>query len=301
MKRMAPTPRTIIYPLVPDPEVWDQQDGAEKRPVFYPVSLMAEGDDKSAFLLNAQPRTSCHRISLIFLDSGLCQNDATRAFQHLKGAGIPPSSCEMLGDKGSSPSPSGRGARAEGLSTAPSAQRGAALIIGLLFLLVVILVSISGIQTVALEEKMAGAAYDRNLAFQAAESALRAGEAVALAQSNLDNAGFPPAYNDANDNCPGNSAIIDNCNNNGLCPTPDKDCAPRWKVAGFNKWADATGLNLGSLAGAAPQYFIEFLGGPFACVKGGQIDSACYRYRITARSNPATDRSTVILQSVYIW
>ncbi|QIK36824.1 pilus assembly protein [Caldichromatium japonicum] len=183
-------------------------------------------------------------------------------------------------------------------------QAGAALILTLLFLVLIILVAISGIQTVALEERMAGASSDRNLAFQAAEAALRVGESVAEAESeaNPPNSGFPNNgnYNDASDQCPGNSVIIDNCNANGLCPVPDKDCLPRWQVAGFNKWKTVDGISLGALAGNAPQYFIEYLGGNFNCYDGDASDPKnCYRYRITARSNPATGRATVVLQSIY--
>ncbi|WP_217126716.1 pilus assembly PilX family protein [Hydrogenophilus thiooxidans] len=177
-------------------------------------------------------------------------------------------------------------------------EQGVALIVALVLLVVVTLLGVSGVQNVALEEKMAAAAFDRNLALQAAEAALRMGEAVAEAQSKTvpPNSGFP-SYTDANNTCPASPSAINNCVN-GLCPTPDKDCNERWKVPNFTGWVDAP-VNLGSLAGT-PQYFIEYLGNTFPCTDGGPSDPKnCKRYRITARSNPGTERATVMLQSIY--
>ena len=144
---------------------------------------------------------------------------------------------------------------------------------------------------------MAGNGYDRQLALQAAEVALRIGEGVAETQSKLapPNSGFP-AYSDADDNCP--TGAINNCTS-GLCPAPDKDCAPRWEAASFTGWANAS-VSLGTLAGTAPQYFVEFLGGTFPCHPGSTPDPMnCKRYRVTARSNPGTGRAAVVLQSIY--
>lgn len=62
-------------------------------------------------------------------------------------------------------------------------QHGSALIVGLVVLLVLTVISTTGMQTTALEEKMAGNARSRDLAFQAAESALRAGEAMLKSQA----------------------------------------------------------------------------------------------------------------------
>jgi type IV pilus assembly protein PilX len=56
-------------------------------------------------------------------------------------------------------------------------QSGAVLIISLIMLLLLTIIGASSIQTTSLEEKMAGNLRNANLAFQAAESALRAGEA----------------------------------------------------------------------------------------------------------------------------
>ena len=55
-------------------------------------------------------------------------------------------------------------------------QKGVALFISLVFLLLMTLVGVTAIQTTTLQERMAGNTADRNLAFQASESALRVGE-----------------------------------------------------------------------------------------------------------------------------
>ncbi len=179
------------------------------------------------------------------------------------------------------------------LKASRAAQRGAALFVSLMMLLLVTLIGVAGVRMVSLEEKMAGNSYDRNLAFQAAEAALR--EAEKYAEDNKPT----PAYADAGNTCPSDlDDAINNCTT-GVCPTPDKDCAARWEIAGFTGWVSAT-TSLGTLAGTAPQYFIEYLGDTFNCTDGGGTDPKnCKRYRVTARSNPGTGRATVVLQSVY--
>jgi len=60
-------------------------------------------------------------------------------------------------------------------STQAHAQRGAALIVALIFLIIMTILGISGIQTSTMETRMAGNSADRNRAFQASEFALQAG------------------------------------------------------------------------------------------------------------------------------
>ena len=56
-------------------------------------------------------------------------------------------------------------------------QNGAALVTGLIFLVILTLLGVTAMQTSIMEERMAGNARDRNIAFQAAEAALRNAEA----------------------------------------------------------------------------------------------------------------------------
>lgn len=58
----------------------------------------------------------------------------------------------------------------------PDRQHGAALIIGLIMLLILTLLGVTAISNVTLQERMSGSLMDRNLAFQAAEMALRRAE-----------------------------------------------------------------------------------------------------------------------------
>lgn len=190
-----------------------------------------------------------------------------------------------------------------------SRQRGVALAVSLILLVVITLLGLSSVRTIVLEEKMAANSYDRSLAFQSAEAGLRAGEGVAEVQSKLGNPnqGFP-AYADADNTCAANA--INNCLA-GLCSTPDKDCPARWTSSNFN-WnnsaAEATGLNMNAIAGTAPRYFVEYLGNRFpcnpddenACSGGpGSVGCNCMRYRVTSRANPGQGRATVTLQTIY--
>jgi type IV pilus assembly protein PilX len=57
-------------------------------------------------------------------------------------------------------------------------QKGAVLVIGLIILVVLTLLGIQGMRTNVAQERMASNMRERNVAFQAAESALRVGEAT---------------------------------------------------------------------------------------------------------------------------
>ena len=57
-------------------------------------------------------------------------------------------------------------------------QQGAALAVGLLILLVITMVGVSAMRNTTLQEKMTGNLRDENLSFQAAETALNAGEVI---------------------------------------------------------------------------------------------------------------------------
>ncbi|WGK89803.1 pilus assembly PilX family protein [Pseudomonas migulae] len=58
------------------------------------------------------------------------------------------------------------------------AQRGMALLVSLVFLLLLTLIGISSMQNATLQEKMAGSVTLRNQSFQIAEAALRIGESA---------------------------------------------------------------------------------------------------------------------------
>lgn len=191
----------------------------------------------------------------------------------------------------------------------PRRERGAALIISLILLVLITLVGVASLRNVVLEERMSANYYDRSLAFQAAEAGLRAGEAVAEAQAAATPKhaqaialGYPADATQCSSTCSG-----------GLCSPPGEPpsagppateatfhCEGRWNMATFTGWVEATGVTLTSQAGGKPQYFVEYLGNTFPCNPNDAASPKnCARYRVTARSQAGADRAEVILQSVY--
>ncbi|QIM51343.1 pilus assembly protein [Hydrogenophaga crocea] len=167
----------------------------------------------------------------------------------------------------------------------PSAQRGVALVIALVLLVLMTLLGLTSMRGVALEERMTGNTYDRSLSFQAAESALR--EAEALVEANRPT---PAAL----------AACV-----NGICGSPNPADLERWLDPAFPSppnpggWQAATQVSNGPIS-LTPQYIVEYLGDTFPCQPGNPASTNdCKRYRITARSAPGGDRSVVMLQSVF--
>ncbi|WP_261843467.1 pilus assembly PilX family protein [Aliamphritea ceti] len=68
-------------------------------------------------------------------------------------------------------------------------ERGATLIVALIFLLIIVVVSMNGIQTTVMEERMASNTRQRNLAFQSAETGLREAEKFINNLTNIDDFG----------------------------------------------------------------------------------------------------------------
>jgi type IV pilus assembly protein PilX len=66
------------------------------------------------------------------------------------------------------------------IHTPKARQRGAALILALIFLLLMTMLSTSSMRTATMQERMAGNTRDLNLGFQSAEAALRVAEAWLL-------------------------------------------------------------------------------------------------------------------------
>jgi len=180
-------------------------------------------------------------------------------------------------------------------------ERGVVLLVALVMLLLVTVLGLASVRMLTLEERMAANSFDRNLAFQAAESALREGEALAelqLQAANGPNAGIPSL-----------AMVCNNLNNGacagGLCSPPHGDCtAARWEDSAFAGWRNASAAS-SPLAAGRPQFFVEHLGSTFPCDPQNPTQGpTCARYRITARSHdpaaPATQgRANVVLQSIY--
>lgn len=69
-------------------------------------------------------------------------------------------------------------------------EKGVVLVMGLILLIMVMMLGVAAIRTITLQERLAGASVDYNNAFQAAETALRAGEAAIRAAAATDIAHF---------------------------------------------------------------------------------------------------------------
>lgn len=156
-------------------------------------------------------------------------------------------------------------------------ESGAVLVISLITLLLLTLIGLTGTQVTGLEEKMAGNMVDRNLAFQAAESSLRAGENF-LTQATL------PDFTATGTN--GLYSIT------GTPPDKDDD----WST--FNTVTYA--VSLGHVK-ASPEYVIQRM--PNVGGSGESLEAGTYTesemYRITARGVGGTSTAVVVVQSTY--
>jgi type IV pilus assembly protein PilX len=162
-------------------------------------------------------------------------------------------------------------------------QKGAALIITLLILLVMTLIGISGMQTTVLEEKMAGNFKDRNMSLQAAESALRS------AEDYLNTTAILPTFDGST---------------HGLYQ-PSTVEVPRWDDSVIN-WSDTTNdviAYAGALSNisAAPAYIIEEMQPVSEAGSSLEVGVAMENryYRVTTRAVGGTNTAVVMLQSTY--
>jgi len=161
-------------------------------------------------------------------------------------------------------------------------QSGVVLVISLIILLLLTIIGLTAMQTTALEEKMAGNLRDKNLAFQAAESALR------VAEDKLKPPNILPTFSQT---CAG-----------GFCSeTPTISLADTailkdsfWiKNQAPNSWvATSTVMNLGNNINS-PLYFIQRLGVvcPLPC-------STPQYFKITVRATGGRTNTVVILQAI---
>jgi type IV pilus assembly protein PilX len=165
-------------------------------------------------------------------------------------------------------------------------ERGVALIISLILLTLMSLVGMASVRAISKEERMVAQTFDRSVAFQAAESALREAEGW------IEQAGRPTPAVDTNCTMMGAVYQVMAC---GALITPT---VPRWISSSFSDWADATVVGTGSLT-ITPEYFVEYLGGNFSCSLTDASAGSCKRYRISARANAGDGRASVVLQSIY--
>lgn len=164
----------------------------------------------------------------------------------------------------------------------PQQQSGAVLVVSLIMLLLLTIIGVTSMQTTSLEEKMAGNMRDRNLAFQAAESALAAAEA------SLNPPAALPAFVAA-----GTGGFY------SATPTPDLSDSEIVKDSFWttNPSANSTVASLGNGI-ASPLYIIQTMG-PTDCPGAPVGSGGCTNYRITVRATGGSTNTVVILQSIY--
>lgn len=170
-------------------------------------------------------------------------------------------------------------------STSSQRQSGAALVIALLLLAIMTLLGASVLRSTFLDERMSAGLYDRGLAFQAAEGALREAEALMAAGA--------PAFPAAGCNA-GMCAQIDR--------TADPNAPERWVDPAFAGWRNAA-FTPAAKAGGNPDFIVESMGPApnwAGCEQEVPMHPNCLtpRFRITARGGQ-DGRARVVLQTNY--
>ena len=172
-------------------------------------------------------------------------------------------------------------------------QRGISLVVVLLFLVIMMGLGTTAIRTATIEEKLSGNERDQQIAFEAAEAALRDGERYARTALSAGS-GF-------------NAACA-----NGLC-LPSVSATPQWDAV---DWTGVVPRDYGSLTGAGtypdgtvsrtPRYIVELLP-DMAPGTGNSIGlgtrsrvGAGTPFRITAMGWGQRASTQVMLQSVYV-
>jgi type IV pilus assembly protein PilX len=201
-------------------------------------------------------------------------------------------------------------------------QRGAVLIIALLFLTILTILGVTAMSATTFEERLAGNARDAGLAFQAADAALRD------ARRDLNGIVIPPATVDTKARKPyisGKTGFGDGTDSdNGTCGVNDGAQPQTWGLCrpktydavhgvppafngNFFQAGFAAPVPYGHYTGAQPlrgpvaqpQYYIEVM-----CLPqfGGSLGDPnyCNFYRITARGYGANPSTQVTLQEVFL-
>ncbi|POZ50864.1 pilus assembly PilX family protein [Methylovulum psychrotolerans] len=172
-------------------------------------------------------------------------------------------------------------------------QKGAVLAIGLVMLLLLTLIGISGTQSTGLEERMAGNEQDENLAFQAAEATIKAAE-----QQLEWTAGHAVVINYTQEGINGyytvDSPVLNDPASNYLSVT---QTAAFWENNPSITYSDGTlvDVNLDN----PPKYFIQFLGQHISRDTTQNNNNNTCIYRIMAYARGRSASSLAIVESIY--
>lgn len=176
-------------------------------------------------------------------------------------------------------------------------QRGVALVMALVFLLLLTIIGITALNTTSLEEKMAGNVKDRNLAFQAAESALALGEY--WINNQLIKPDFPQTNIGLHEPATGATPVWDSVDWGGST------------VVTYPNTPGASGSGTLGKIQSQPRYLIERVaeaadigignsGGSVVWKPGDESAGKMTMYRITARGTGGTDAAVVMVQSTFL-
>ena len=191
-------------------------------------------------------------------------------------------------------------------------QSGAALPVALVMLLISTIIGLSSMRSATQQEKMSSNMYDRSLAYQAAEAALRAAE-TAIVDGKAFNIPNCTEVVKTNGDGDGDGDGDDDDKDNDVCPS----IPPVTFTSTNTDWKDADVAlpeNQELLNTGKPQYYIQNLGSTGGIAELGSERSAnddAYEsmgkaasgatlYRITARSSNPEDsknRALVVLQA----
>ncbi|MCP5426739.1 MAG: hypothetical protein H6964_06100 [Chromatiaceae bacterium] len=187
----------------------------------------------------------------------------------------------------------------------PKRQRGAVMIAALMILLLMTIFGISTMDTNILEEKMAGNMRDRNTAFQAAESALRAAEKWIAAQANLPDVRDISNSSDTSPLWALNSPDPQYPTITNGTPWWDERDAAWWAANGVvlsgGQALPSVDASPGGVA-AQPVYLIEKLPPSTESLEAAQsLDTSDIYLQVTARGVGGAASTVVVLQTVYKW
>ena len=181
-----------------------------------------------------------------------------------------------------------KSSKLERLQQLSYAQKGIALFISLVLLLVLTIVGVSSVQSTSLEERMARNAHDSVLAFQAAEMALR--QAEEWLETNTPE-----------------TTEFSNGGVGGLWTVAPFGVAPRWQNDAV--WSGQASVQVPvnvDNVDSQPRYLIEFLAtidqplNPFVVGEGyPTLNEEFNVFRITARGVGGSDTAEVLLQSSF--
>lgn len=176
-----------------------------------------------------------------------------------------------------------------------SRQRGVALVVALILLVLVTLVGLAAVGGTLMQQKMSANFYDRQVAFQSTEAAMRQAALAIQAKTTAAPAGYYDCSTASTNNCLSDPFTDPNVPSSNITPVA------------------AGSYNAGNVVASQPQYIVQYMGNfpmpkasvnPTGKTSYGQSSAkpTADFYRITARSGDPTvigGRAYVVLQSVF--